>query len=400
MINSFFLVDTYQFWINAITIIIIVLSVLASHNDFFNWKTKFMLLMIWIMSLIVIQIFIACNYLLFYVFFELSVIPIFYLIIGWGYQPERIYASYSIFFYTIISSAPLISLLIFINWIIKKSHFSEFVFSPEILAERSQISCIFLMVFLGFFVKLPIYSLHLWLPKAHVEAPVYGSMLLAGILLKLAGIGIIRFGFILKSEFILIIVIVISIIGMTLVSLNCLKLTDLKMVIALSSVAHISFVLLNAIIFFKLGNKLSFFVILSHAFRSRGIFYIAFLFYIVSHSRNIILNKGILSYFPKLSLIWIIILIASIGTPPTVNCVSEVFSIILLVNLVNPFIILLILRFIFSSAFRLILYRSSQQESLSLDVCKDSSYYPITLLISFFHRFLVLSLVLTLNIFL
>lgn len=211
------------------------------------------------------------------------------------------FASYILFFYTILASSPLILILLFITEIRKKSEFAEMIICPNLLGNGAYQNVILFIVFTGFFVKLPVYRLHVWLPKAHVEAPVYGSILLAAILLKLAGIGIIRFIFFIKSELFTSLISAIAILGITVLAITCLIITDIKIIIALSSVVHISFVLIMCLIRIKSSVTISLFVMLTHAFSSRGIFYGAFYLYSRSHSRNILINKGGLTHSPKMS---------------------------------------------------------------------------------------------------
>ena len=204
-------------------------------------------------------------------------------------------ASYAIIFYTIITSVPLVSC---VAMIITTSLFSEvnMLVATSEFTSVSNISS--LAVALGFLVKLPMYGVHLWLPLAHVEAPVFGSIILAGILLKLGGIGIIRFINIVQGAYFKIICISISLIGMVIVAATCLKITDLKSVIAFSSVSHIGMVILILIMSRKLSIWIAFFIMLTHAFRSSIIFFCRYVIYTISGTRNILLNKGSLALVP------------------------------------------------------------------------------------------------------
>jgi len=318
---------------------------------------------LFIFLLLSLQItFFTNNILLFYFFFEWSLIPIFLIIIGWGYQPERLSASLSLFFYTIFASLPLLI-------IIFKIFFNRFSFIIPLFCNLKifflENNLYIFFIILAFLVKFPIFFVHIWLPKAHVEAPVSGSIVLAGVLLKLGGYGLYRLFMCLDRRGVRILILTISLIGGGILRVLCLSQRDIKVVIAYSSVVHIALVVAGFLSLYKLGVEGRIIIIVAHGLCSSGIFAGANIIYERTHSRRFFLNRGFLVTRPRFRIFWFILIIANFGGPFTYNLLGEILLIINLRYIIKSLILVLCLLSFFSAAYRLILYRSTQQGQIS-----------------------------------
>jgi len=313
-----------------------------------------------VLLIFLVLTFSASNLILFYFFFEVGLIPIFIIIIGWGYQPERLRASMAIFFYTLFASLPL--LLIIINLISIGGSQNIFLYSLIIvngLVKNFWLYKIF--IFIAFLVKFPIFLVHLWLPKAHVEAPVSGSIILAGILLKLGGYGIIRIHFVTGGENFISYFLRLSIIGGSLLGIICTLNRDIKVVIAYSSVVHMAIII---VCLFRINTwcvEGGMIVIIAHGVCSSGLFASANLIYERSHSRSYILSGGLLSKLPSFSFFWFLILTCNFGGPFSLNLLGEVILIIGISRIIKLILIAIIFLSFFSAAYRIILYSRTQQ---------------------------------------
>lgn len=375
--------DLFSYGIILLSIWICSLIILSSGsvNLLNNYKSLF-LVNILILIIFLFLSFGTTNLFLFYLFFESSLIPTLLLILGWGYQPERLQAGIYLLFYTLLASLPL---LVSIFYLYKNLNSLNFY----MLTEVYNYEILYIGIIIAFLVKIPIFLVHLWLPKAHVEAPVSGSIILAGVLLKLGGYGLLRTLILIQSiglkyNFIWI---SISLVGGFLVSLICLRQTDLKVLIAYSSVAHIGIVVRGLITIIYWGYYGSYGLIIAHGLCSSGLFCLANIMYERRGSRSILINKGFLNFIPRIALWWFLLRSANIAAPPTINLLREISLLNSVISWSWVSIIIIALISFFRAAYTLYLYSYTQHGQLYSGIYSFRNGLTREYLLLFLHWF-------------
>lgn len=379
---------TLTLWISAL---IMYARINVIHNNQSPSQFSFYVITL---CLILVWTFRVRNILLFYIRFESSLIPTLLLIIGWGYQPERLQAGIYMMLYTIAASLPLLVRILILYF--NNCHLFIFSQIQPTLHSSFILKIWWFITIIAFIVKIPLYFVHLWLPKAHVEAPVAGSIVLAGILLKLGRYGLLRISSLFIKTNILLAPAISSIAlwGGVITRFICIRQTDLKSLIAYSRVGHIGLLTAGIISRTLWGWQGAIALIIAHGLCSSALFALANITYETTHTRRIYLTKGLLRLFPAITLWWFLIAAGNMAAPPTINLLREILLLTRSLFLSNLAFIGLGLISFLAAAYSLYLYTSSQHgitplfiNSLNLTTSRNNSVIlfhvvPLFLLIS------------------
>jgi len=352
----------FQLGIDGISILFILLTTFITpiciltgiHS--IKFKIKEFLIAVLVMETLMLGVFCSLDLVIFYLFFEGGLIPMFLIIGIWG-GPKRVYSAFKFFLFTLLGSVLMLVAIISIYWITGTTDVIKLL-DTRISTDFQYL--LWLAFFSSFAVKLPMWPVHTWLPDAHVEAPTAGSVILAAILLKMAGYGFIRFSlglFPIASNYFSTLIFTLSIVAIIYTSLVALMQDDMKKLIAYSSVAHMGFVTIGIFSLSKQGLEGSIIQMLSHGLVSAALFLCVGVLYDRYHSRMISSYGGLVNIMPKYAFVLMIFTLAALGLPGTSGFVGE-FLVLVGVFQVNVFVaVLASFGVILAAAYMLWLYR-------------------------------------------
>nr|YP_011010311.1 NADH dehydrogenase subunit 4 [Metrocoris ciliatus]WPW46926.1 NADH dehydrogenase subunit 4 [Metrocoris ciliatus] len=389
-----YMVDILSFSLIYLTFWILLLMILASYkinSDFISYN--FLLTLVFLLFFLTLS-FSTTNIFMFYVFFESSLIPTLLLIFGWGYQPERLSSGFYLLFYTLFGSLPLLLSIFFIYTS------SYTMFYNMIMVDYNLY--MYLGLILAFLIKMPMIFFHFWLPKAHVEAPISGSMILAGILLKLGGYGLMRVFSFLSGNYMMInmLFIVLSLFGMMMIGFICMFQVDMKSLIAYSSVSHMALVICGIFSMNYMGLLGSLILMIGHGLCSSGLFCLANIVYERSNSRSFYFNKGLITLMPSLSFFWFMFCANNMASPPSLNLLGEIMIINSMMSWCNYTFIFLFFGSFLSCCYSIYLYSNTQHGTLYSGLKTLISVNIREYMLLFFHWLPLNFLILKIDIFL
>ncbi len=391
-------IAAYHLGVDGISMLFVILTtflmpfcVLASWDSVEKRIKEYMIAFL-LLEVVMIGVFVALDTVLFYVFFEATLIPMFIIIGVWGGK-DRVYASYKFFLYTLLGSVLTMLAIMAMYWQAGTTDMTELL---KYGFPAGMQTWLWLACFAAFSVKMPMWPVHTWLPDAHVQAPTAGSVILAGVMLKLGGYGFIRFSlsmFPLASDYFAPFVFTLSVLAIIYTSLVAMMQDDIKKLIAYSSVAHMGYVTMGIFAANVQGVQGSIFQMLSHGIVSAALFLCVGVVYDRLHTREIAAYGGLVNNMPKYAVAFMIFTMANVGLPGTSGFIGEFLTLVGVFRANTLVALFAATGVILSAAYALWLYRrvifgalekESLKSLLDLSTREKVILYPLVVLTIFF----------------